>query len=57
MANGNEDKARKENAELRRENKRLQKELARKEKALAEAAVLLTLKKKHQNLFAEAEES
>jgi transposase len=51
MANDNEEKTRNENAELRKENKRLQKELARKEKALAEAAVLLTLKKKHRTLF------
>jgi transposase len=57
MANGNEDKARTENKELRKENRRLQKELARKEKALAEAAVLLTLKKKHQTLFEADEES
>jgi transposase-like protein len=46
-----------ENSNLKRENKELQKELARKEKALAEAAVLLTLKKKYQNLFTEDEES
>jgi transposase len=46
-----------ENIILKRENKELQKELARKEKALAEAAVLLTLKKKFQNLFTQDEES
>ena len=44
------------NAELKKENKRLQKELERKEKALAEAAVLLTLKKKFHNLFADEDE-
>lgn len=44
------------NAELKKENKRLEKELERKEKALAEAAVLLTLKKKFHNLFADEDE-
>lgn len=53
MATTKEDSSRDENAALRKENKRLQKELARKEKALAEVAVLLTLKKKHPNLFEE----
>lgn len=43
-------------AALRKENKVLKKELARKEKALAEAAVLITLKKKHPNLFEQEEE-
>jgi len=46
-----------ENIILKREKKELEKELARKEKALAEAAVLLTLKKKFQNLFTQDEES
>ena len=46
-----------ENAALKKQNKELQKELARKEKALAEAAILLTLKKKFQHLFQEEEES
>jgi transposase-like protein len=46
-----------ENTDLKKQNKELQKELARKEKALAEAAVLLTLKKKYQNLFTQEEES
>ncbi len=45
-----------ENAALKKENKRLQRELGRKEKALAEAAVLLTLKKKFRNLFADEDE-
>lgn len=45
-----------ENNKLKRENKELQKELIRKEKALAEAAILLTLKKKFQNLFVQEEE-
>jgi transposase len=40
------------NKSLQKENKRLQAELARKDKALAEAAVLLTLKKKYRHLFA-----
>jgi transposase len=44
------------NNELKKENKRLQRELERKEKALAEAAVLLTLKKKFRNLFATEDE-
>lgn len=44
------------NNELKKENRRLQRELARKEKALAEAAVLLTLKKKFRNLFATEDE-
>jgi len=43
-------------ASLRKENKSLKKELARKEKALAEAAVLITLKKKYPNLFEQDEE-
>ena len=53
-----------ENANLKKEKKQLEKdlkakerELAVKEKALAVAAVLLLLKKKHQNLFREDEES
>jgi hypothetical protein len=41
---------------LTKENKRLQRELERKDKALAEAAVLLTLKKKFRNLFANEDE-
>ncbi len=40
------------NKALKKENKRLQAELDRKDKALAEAAVLLTLKKKFHHLFA-----
>jgi transposase len=47
---------RNDNANLRKENKRLQKENERQKKALAEAAILLTLKKKFQNLFVEDEE-
>jgi len=39
------------NKALRKENKRLKEELQRKDKALAEAAVLLTLKKKYHHLF------
>ena len=45
-----------QNSELKKENRRLQRELAQKEKALAEAAVLLTLKKKFRNLFASEDE-
>lgn len=44
------------NKELKKENKQLQRELQRKDKALAEAAVLLTLKKKYHNLFSNEEE-
>ncbi len=47
---------RNDNTNLRKENKRLQKENERQKKALAEAAILLTLKKKFQNLFVEDEE-
>lgn len=57
MANGNEKKDQDENARLRKENRELKKELARKEKALAEAAVLLTLKKKFPTLFEDNEEA
>jgi transposase-like protein len=53
-----------ENITLKKEKKQLEKdlkakerELAIKEKALADVAVLLTLKKKHRNLFQEDEES
>lgn len=49
--------AKAENAALRKENKMLKKELVRKEKALAEAAVLITLKKKYPNLFEQEEEN
>ncbi len=44
------------NKELKKENKRLLRDLERKEKALAEAAVLLTLKKKFHNLFSNEDE-
>jgi len=53
-----------ENTNLKKEKKQLEKdlcakerELAAKEKALADVAVLLTLKKKHRNLFQEEEEN
>jgi len=53
-----------ENANLKKEKKQLEKdlcakerELAAKEKALADVAVLLTIKKKHRNLFQEEEEN
>jgi transposase len=45
-----------ENATLRKENKRLQKENERQKQALVEAAILLTLKKKHRNLFEDDKE-
>lgn len=45
-----------ENKKLRDENAMLKKELKRKEKALAEAAVLLTLKKKYHYLWEDEEE-
>lgn len=51
VANANQKKEKDENAQLRKENRELKKDLARKEKALAEAAVLLTLKKKFPTLF------
>ena len=56
MASNGEGTEKDENARLRKENRELKKELARKEKALAEAAVLLTLKKKHLTLFEQDEE-
>jgi transposase len=56
MATDNENKINSENSQLRKENKALKKELARKEKALAEAAVLLTLKKKYPTIFEHNEE-
>jgi len=43
-------------AALKKDHKRLQKENERQQKALAEAAILLTLKKKYPNLFADSEE-
>jgi len=51
MANDADKTAKEENSALRRENKLLKKELKRKEKALAEAAIMITLKKKYPNLF------
>ena len=42
-----------ENTELKKDNKRLKKEVERQKAALAEAAILLTLKKKHPTLFAD----
>ncbi len=44
------------NAELKKDNKKLRKENDRQQKALAEAAILLTLKKKYLNLFEDSEE-
>lgn len=41
---------------LKEENKQLKRELARKEKALAEAAALITLRKKLATLWAQDEE-
>lgn len=48
---------RNENGALKRENKHLKKENERQKKALAEAAILLTLKKKFHHLFSEDEEN
>ena len=45
-----------ENARLKKENKELQKEKKRQDKALAELEILISLKKKYQNLFEENEE-
>ena len=47
----------KEKKQLEKELKAKERELAIKEKALADVAVLLTLKKKHRDLFQEDEES
>ena len=46
-----------ENRALKEENKQLKRELARKEKALAEAAALITLRKKLATLWAGDEEA
>jgi len=53
IMNDKQSDMRNDNANLRREIKQLQKENERQKKALAEAAILLTLKKKFQHLFAE----
>lgn len=55
MASDKKTTTQREIAELRKENRRLQKENKRQEKALAEAAILLTLKKKFPNLYPEDE--
>ena len=57
MLNDKQTDMRNDNAALRKENKRLQKENERQKKALAEAAILMTLKKKYHHLFAEDEEN
>ncbi len=51
LMNDKQTEAIESNKALRKENKRLKEELQRKDKALAEAAVLLTLKKKYHHLF------
>jgi len=51
LMNDKQTEAIESNKALRKENKRLKDELQRKDKALAEAAVLLTLKKKYHHLF------
>ena len=43
-----------ENTELKKDNKKLKKEVERQKEALAEAAILITLKKKYPNLFADS---
>lgn len=48
---GKADKYRSENIELRKKNAGLERELRRKEKALAEAAALLVLKKKVEEIW------
>lgn len=53
IMNDKQSNLRDENNQLKRENKRLQKENERQKEALVEAAILLTLKKKHLSLFAE----
>ncbi len=49
-------KAKQKEQELKRKTKVLEKELTRKEKALAEAAALLVLKKKAQEIWGETED-
>ena len=56
MANDTNKTNKDDNTALRKENKRLQKENERQKQALAEAAILLTLKKKYQNLFEDDKE-
>lgn len=55
IMNDKQSSLRKENADLKAENKRLKKENKRQEKALAEAAIIMTLKKKYPTLFPESE--
>jgi len=64
MVQDKENALKTENITLKKEKKQLEKnlrakerELAIKEKALADVAVLLTLKKKHRNLFQDDEEN
>lgn len=57
IMNDKQSNIRDENSQLKRENKRLQKENERQKEALAEAAILLTLKKKYPSLFAESGDS
>jgi len=57
IMNDKQSNLRDENSQLKRENKRLQKENERQKEALAEAAILLTLKKKYPSLFAESGDS
>jgi transposase-like protein len=48
---------RSENNSLKKENKRLLKEVERQKQALAEAAILITLKKKYPNVFMDNEDN
>jgi transposase-like protein len=56
MMNDKQTTLRSENSILKKDNKRLHKENERQKEALAEAAILLTLKKKFPNLFEESKE-
>ena len=56
IMNDKQTNLRAENAELKKDNKKLKKEVERQKEALAEAAILITLKKKFPNLFADSGE-
>lgn len=56
MMNDKQTNLRSENSILKKDNKRLHRENDRQKEALAEAAILLTLKKKFPNLFEESKE-
>jgi hypothetical protein len=54
IMNDKQTNLRAENTELKKDNKKLKKEVERQKEALAEAAILITLKKKYPNLFADS---